>query len=88
MNIIGALVAATAVNILFHFLVMHGLICALRILCHALLFDVFFLFTLYDSSRVPGEKNAIELTESRSEAGFMVMKEKIEELSQFLPRAG
>ena len=31
-------------------------------------------------NRVPGEKIAIELTESRSEADFILMKEKIEEL--------
>ena len=35
---------------------------------------------IIDSNRVPGETVAIELTESNSEADFMIMKEKIEEL--------
>ena len=35
---------------------------------------------IIEDSRVPGDKIAIELTESQSEADFMIMKEKIEEL--------
>ena len=38
------------------------------------------LIRIIESNRVPGEKVAIELTESSSEADFMIMKEKIEEL--------
>jgi EAL domain-containing protein (putative c-di-GMP-specific phosphodiesterase class I) len=35
---------------------------------------------IISGNRVPGEKIAIELTESHSDADFMIMKEKIEEL--------
>ena len=37
---------------------------------------------IIDNNRIPGEKVAIELTESNSEADFMIMKEKIEELRE------
>lgn len=37
---------------------------------------------IIDDNRVPGEKIAIEITESHSEADFMIMKRKIEELRQ------
>ena len=35
---------------------------------------------IIEGNHIPGEKIAIELTESQSEADFMIMKEKIEEL--------
>lgn len=37
---------------------------------------------IIDHSGIPGDKIAIELTESRSESDFLLMKEKIEELKQ------
>lgn len=53
MNIIVILVAAATVNMAFHTLLergdpgLHGAVYAMRILYHALLLEVFFLFTLY-----------------------------------------
>ena len=38
------------------------------------------MIRIIDNNQIPGEKVAIELTESNSEADFMIMKEKIEEL--------
>ena len=38
------------------------------------------IIRIIDDNQIPGEKVAIELTESNSEADFMIMKQKIEEL--------